>query len=31
MNNMDIVKAVKDGMKKSADATYLMDFRSGAK
>ncbi len=31
MNNMEIVKAVKAGMKESANATYLMDFSSGGK
>lgn len=31
MNNMDIVEAVKIGMKKSASVTYLMDFSSGGK
>lgn len=31
MNNMEILKAVKAGMKKSAKATYLMDFSSGGK
>ena len=29
MNNMDIVEAVKVGMKKSASVTYLMNFSSG--
>lgn len=31
MNNIDIVSAVKAGMKKSASVTYLMNFSSGGK